>query len=1051
MRRLLLLFAALLVVAPSAWATTPSFDSASNAGSANASSLTFSHTTSGTNRDLVCGVSTQNPTKTVTSVTFNGVALSQLSVLDNTDDPTRQSRVEVWYLVNPPATTANVVVTLNAATAVSAGCLSYSDVNQMTPHGTPAAAKGDSTVATVNVGSASGEIVIDVASIRVGTTTITAGTGQTERVEKQSAAGAGNTTIGMSSKAGAATVTMSWTVDENPPGTPATAKAWTTIGISIKGITSGGGGGGGGSTITVCAAGCSFDNAHLQAALDSAVDGDAVLVESAHTYVAPSSGYVLGKRCASPTWDCVTFRTGVTSSGAIMSTALFPASNVRPTVANALLFAKILPSVNNEGALRTVYPGETGPSCDVMPCTGSGWSVQWIEFGPKIDWAQRALVRFGTNKAGKEFQGGVWVDTLPGGETQDTLAEVPQYLSLLQCYIHGGAFIGQHQGITLSSKDARILNNVIDDIKSLVETQAITGINGIGPYDVENNQLSATMENILWGGADTYLRLAATVSGSPTTTSVQLSSPVWEHLDGTTQAASLATDIYSGIFISITHAGTEYGGVTCTFSGSTCTLSPALPFTPSVGDTVRWCWLMGGLTLRYNDLLKKPEWFDPILSPPTVLTPVAGTGGSLSAGEHCYKVSVRAFVSGATPDVNSAASSEQCVTTVASGKATITWNADPNAETYRVYGNGAVGTENQFWDVAAPTVTYIDTGAAGTAGTPPSSGTIWPVKNNGELKQGDGASPMGPILIEYNVFDYGWCCSQNNIISFKVNNQNTSDVSVTIRNLTFRGNWIRHGNRAIALTCTTTGNASPQSPSGPMTDVSITNNVWSDMSSAWVNTSGTVNNSAIFVTTGSYANEVPARGCVRVSFTHNTFLYDTNDMNGPIWFNLNTSADQMVDFVLRDNIMARECTTASCTSNATKSLKAFNPSNAGQGTTAWNVAVTGASIADHNAWPDGSVGTYTAGPFTNSFFPTDAALKATHLVDYANCKTGTALTGCALLNTSSLHHAGSDGLDIGADISAMAAGIAIALSGDAGEQPATPRLRFRLRIHGTLF
>lgn len=1049
MRRLFFLIVALCV--PALVQAQPVVATSASAGGTLASSLTFAITPSGSDRYLACGVAVQDTSKTVSSITFNGTALTKLTSIDNTDDPGRQSRAEYWYLIAPSATTANVVVTLSSATAVAAGCISFTGVDQSAPHGTPASAKGDGASTSVSVSSTTGELVVDVTSIRVGTTTITAGAGQTERVEQESTTGAGcpsacpgagNATLGMSSEDGATTTTMSWAVDDS------LSKAWTAIGVALKPVSVGGGGG---STLTVCTAGCDYTNAQLQTAMNAASCSTTILLETAHVYPAPSTGWVMGDKCATPTWNSQRIRTGVTATGVVMALSLFPRDGVRVTASDALLFAKMVPTANNEAALRTVYPGETGSSCAAQPCVGSGWTVQWVEFTPKVDWAQRALVRFGTNKAGREFNGTSWVDALPGGQTQDTLREVPQYLSLIQCYLRGDPFIGQHQGLLLSSKDARVWHNVITDIKSLAETQAITGLNGIGPYDIDNNLLSATGENVIFGGADTYLRLKATVSGSPTTTSIPLSLPVWDHLDGTTEAASLSTDIYSGIIISITHGGVDYGGIECTFSGSTCTV-PALAFTPSAGDTVRWCWLMGGLSFTGNHLLKKLDWFSPILQPPGGLSLTAGTGGSLSGGSHCYKVVVKGFVSAADPDVNSAASSEQCVTTSASGKVTVSWTADANARTYRVYGNGSTGTENKWWDVTAPTTQFVDTGTAGTAGSPPSSGSIFTVKNNFEAKQGDGASPMGPIVVQGNIIDYSWCCSQSNIVSIKVNNQDGKDVSVIIRGWTVRDNWIRHANRALALTCTTTGNASPQSPSGVMTDVTVTNNLFTDMSSAWVNTSGTSTNSAIFVTTGGYANEVTARGCVRVSLTHNTFLADTNNLNGPIWFNLDASADEMVDFVLRDNIMARDCSTATCSSNATTSMKTFNPNNVGQGTTAWNAATTGSSAADHNAWPDGSVGTYTAGPFTNAFFPTDAALKSTHLTNYSNCKDGSDITGCALLNTSNMHNAASDGADIGANVATIKTFTDLALSGDTGSSvdDATPnhRPRTRLRIRG---
>jgi hypothetical protein len=651
------------------------------------------------------------------------------------------------------------------------------------------------------------------------------------------------------------------------------------------------------ATRTVCASGCTYTNSQLQTALDAAVDGDVVLVEGGHLYTAPSDGYVLGKKCATPAWNCITLRTGVTSTGVVMPASAFPATGVRVGTSYRGVFAKFVPSANNAAAIRTVYPGETGSSCTAQPCTGSGWTLQYLEFGPKLDYPEKALVRFGTAAAGKEWNGSIWVNTLPNGQTQDTLIEVPKYLSLIQCDVHGDATVGQHQGLRLSSADTRVWHNSFRDIKSASsETQAITGFNGIGPHDVENNYIEGSGENVMWGGADSYLQLQATITGSPTTTSVTLATPLWRHLDGTTEAASLTTDIYSGIFVTVTHSGTEYGGMTCTLSGSTCTLSPAMPVTPSAGDVVKWTWVTGGLTFKNNWVYKPPEWRG-----------------------------------------------------------------------------------------------------------------VYIVKNNFELKHCDGGSPAGPCLIEGNVFDYAWCCSQNMLINIKVWNQDGGDVSSTVRNLTFRHNLIRHGVRGLNLTST----HSETKPSGTMTDVTIEDNVFLDMSSAW---GGTY--TAIQVTSGNYANHVGSRGCIRCTIQHNTFLADTA-MDGPLWFVMTGAGDTNADFIYRNNISIRQGSLA---------LRAYiNDAGQSPGTTSWNAAVSGSSVASHNVWPDASSGTYTFS--TSSQFPTNTAMQAA-LVSYSACVAGTTAS-CALSGATAYDDAASDGTDIGANVTTVKTQTDLALNGAA--------------------
>lgn len=779
-----------------------------------------------------------------------------------------------------------------------------------------------------------------------------------------------------------------------------------------------------GTTITVCSSGCDYVPTALQTAMNAATSGTTILLESGHTFPAPGTGWVMGDKCGTPAWDCITMRTGVTSTGEIMSLSLFPVAGERVTRAQAAIFAKIIPTANTEAALRSVYPGEVGSACTAMPCTSDGWSVKWIDFGPKADYASRAIVRFGTDRAGKEFQGGTWVNTLPNGETQDTLDEVPQYMTLYQSYIHGDPFRGQHQGLFLGTKDARVMYNIIDDIKSQNETQAITMVHGVGPVEIIGNELNATGENIITGGSDSYLRLQATITGTPTTTSFQLTNPVYTQLGGTTVPASLTSPtIYSGIWVSLVHGGVGYGGIKCILSGTTCTLPAGvtLPFTPTVGDVVKWSRVYGGLTFKYNWFYKKPEWFDPILSPPSVNTPTTSTtGGTLAAStQYCYKVITRALVNGGTT-VNSAASAEQCVTTGAStstNKVTITWTADPNASSYYVYGR-TTGAQAFYFSVTAPATTLDDTGATGTAGTPPTSGSLWWIKNSFELKQGDGDSPSGSILIEGNVIDHSECCDQDNIVSLKTNNQNGNDPSGTVRNVMVRNNWIHSGYRALALTCTSASD-SGNNNSGPMDNITFDNNLFSDLSTVYVYR-GTPGNAASIISTGSSANSVVNHACTNITWKHNTFLIDDTGIKGPLTLNIANTSNKFPSFTLQNNIMGKDCTTASCVSNAVSSLKGYNPNNAGQGSVAWNATVDAGQTTDHNAWPDGTSTTYTAAVFPNSFFPTSATLIA-DLTNYTNCKLGIDISGCALKSTSSLWHAASDGADVGANIAAIKA------------------------------
>jgi len=89
------------------------------------------------------------------------------------------------------------------------------------------------------------------------------------------------------------------------------------------------------------------------------------------------------------------------------------------------------------------------------------------------------------------------------GSQQNTLSQVPQHFLIDRVYMHGDPTNGQRRGVALNSGDTQVLNSYFADFKGKnVDTQAIRGWNGPGPYLVENNYLEAAGENIMFGGSD---------------------------------------------------------------------------------------------------------------------------------------------------------------------------------------------------------------------------------------------------------------------------------------------------------------------------------------------------------------------------------------------------------------------------------------------------------------------------------------------------------------------------------------------------------------------
>src|SRR6266699_2624309 len=88
---------------------------------------------------------------------------------------------------------------------------------------------------------------------------------------------------------------------------------------------------------------------------------------------------------------------------------------------------------------------------------------------------------------------------------QNNPGTVPHDLIFDRCFIHGFAAQQVQRGIALNSGETSVLNSWISDIHWDVDTQALCGWNGPGPFHIVNNHLEAAGENVLFGGARVHL------------------------------------------------------------------------------------------------------------------------------------------------------------------------------------------------------------------------------------------------------------------------------------------------------------------------------------------------------------------------------------------------------------------------------------------------------------------------------------------------------------------------------------------------------------------
>lgn len=189
--------------------TTNSDDISINSVSSNSQnciSCILSHTVAGTNKLLIVGVSISDNTA-VSSVTYSGQSLTLIR-FDEVLSTDRRS--ELWYLVNPPSGTADIVVTLDQTEKVIIGAISFTNVDQSNPINVDngaidsAGATHPSVSLTTTVDNA---LIVDVVSTIGGTMTPSAS--QTERwdLTQSLLAGSGSTNQTTTET----TYTMSWT------------------------------------------------------------------------------------------------------------------------------------------------------------------------------------------------------------------------------------------------------------------------------------------------------------------------------------------------------------------------------------------------------------------------------------------------------------------------------------------------------------------------------------------------------------------------------------------------------------------------------------------------------------------------------------------------------------------------------------------------------------------------------------------------------------------------------------------------------------------------
>lgn len=189
------------------------FDANSTESTQGDTSLTWSHTCTGTDRILFVAVSQfrSGAPLTVTG-TYDGVSMTELST--QTYGAGGDQKLTVLYLVNPASGTNDIVLSVGSTSWMAAAAASFTGVDQTTPVGTPSTTTVSSaTSVSQDISSETGDMVVDFLVWYNGAHTV--GADQTVRAFFDGGSADDSTLI--STEAGASTVTMShsWSAGEH--------------------------------------------------------------------------------------------------------------------------------------------------------------------------------------------------------------------------------------------------------------------------------------------------------------------------------------------------------------------------------------------------------------------------------------------------------------------------------------------------------------------------------------------------------------------------------------------------------------------------------------------------------------------------------------------------------------------------------------------------------------------------------------------------------------------------------------------------------------------
>lgn len=185
-------------------------DAAASSNTTSASSLTYSHTCTGSNRILFVAVFSGGPgpgSVPCTGVTYAGVAMTKI----DSNAPQANWDLSLWYLINPASGANNVIITLSGTTTSLYGdSISYTGAKQSGVPDSSAKNKATSTSVTQSTTTVADNCWVVGVGV-TGASTIAASTGVTSRLDRDSASGSFNMGDSNAVKSPAGSYSMTFT------------------------------------------------------------------------------------------------------------------------------------------------------------------------------------------------------------------------------------------------------------------------------------------------------------------------------------------------------------------------------------------------------------------------------------------------------------------------------------------------------------------------------------------------------------------------------------------------------------------------------------------------------------------------------------------------------------------------------------------------------------------------------------------------------------------------------------------------------------------------